>query len=660
MRWLERLGRWGLLMAPGALLVLLGFNAGGFFPGAPALVCVLLLLVAIARVVAVPRPFAGLGPALAVAAGALGLYAAWTLLSAAWSDSSWRALVEFDRALLYLVALILFGSLPRDPRLIGWMMRGLAVAIGVVCSIALVTRLAPDLWPIAANLSTNRLSYPITYWNALGLLASIGTILCLHLTSAPSEPRAIRVLGAGAIPILATTLFLTFSRGAILAGAIGLAAYIALGRPRALFSGLLAAVPTSAVALVFAYEADKLASLNPTSSAASAQGHHLALALGLCVAAALGLRWLLLRIDPRLERLRLPDRARRWALGSLAAGAVVAIVILIAAFQLPGFVLDQYHRFLVGSSVERADPRTRLTDPGNNGRLDQWRVALDDGFERSELHGQGAGTYELIWARYRPASAAFTAHDAHSLYVENLSDLGLVGLICVLVFVLAILAGFARGLRGADRALYAALLAAGLAWALHAGIDWDWEMPAVTLWFFALGGAALAAPAGEARLERSPPLALRALVGAGLAAICIVPALVAISQGRLDRAFGAFEGGADCRRVIELSRGATSVLSLRPEPYQLRGYCQARLGESEQAVESMSEAIDRDPANWQYRYSLAVAQAAAGIDPRPAARAALRLDPLEPLTAELVRRMRGSDPAAWRRRAGPLLEAPLL
>lgn len=42
--------------------------------------------------------------------------------------------------------------------------------------------------------------------------------------------------------------------------------------------------------------------------------------------------------------------------------------------------------------------------------------------------------------------------------------------------------------RGPDRSMYAAVFTVMLLWALHTGIDWDWEMPAITLPFFALGG----------------------------------------------------------------------------------------------------------------------------------------------------------------------------
>jgi O-Antigen ligase len=650
-----------MILLPSVLLVFLSFNAGGFFPGTPALVALVLVLLLVSRIILVPQPFAGFSPALAVAAGALSLYAVWTLLSATWSDSTWRALVDFDRALLYLLALVLFGSRPRDSGQVRWMTRCLALAILVVCSIGLITRLAPDLWPIASNLSENRLSYPITYWNSLGLLASLGTILCLHFTSSRSEPRALRLAGAAAIPILVTTLFFTFSRGAIVAGAIGLVAYMVLGRPRALLSGLLATAPPAAVALAFSYQAYKLAGLHPTSSAATSQGHDLGLVLGLCVAAALWLRWLLLALDRHTGKLRLSPRARLPVLGSLAAAVAVAGVVLFVALDGPSYVSDQYDRFLHGNKIGNArDLRTRLSDPGSNGRIDQWRVAISDGFDPSKLDGQGAGTYELLWARNRPRKLArLTVHNAHSLYIENLSDLGLVGFLLLLVFVLAILYGFAARLGGPQRTLYAALFAAGLAWALHAGADWDWQMPAVTLWIFALGGAALAAPARTPWVKFSPSPALRAGIAGTLIVVGVVPAVVTISQGKLDDAVQAFLRRGDCPQVIDEARSASSVLSLRPEPYRLEGYCQARLGQARRAVHSMQEAVDRDPGNWQYRYSLAVAQAAAGADPRPAAGEALRLNPLGSATRDLVKRFASTNPRVLREEAAALLEAPV-
>jgi hypothetical protein len=73
--------------------------------------------------------------------------------------------------------------------------------------------------------------------------------------------------------------------------------------------------------------------------------------------------------------------------------------------------------------------------------------------------------------------------DAHSLYLETLAELGIVGFLAVL----ALFGGVAACVR--DQAAIGAGLAA---WAVHAGVDWDWEMPALTLVAVLLAGAAIA------------------------------------------------------------------------------------------------------------------------------------------------------------------------
>jgi O-antigen ligase len=659
--WFDRLGAWGLALLPGVLVVYLGFNAGGYFPGTPALVAVVLLLVLVARILAAERPFAGFSLPLGACAGALALYAIWSLFSTNWSDSTWRGLVEFDRALLYLVALVIFGSIPRDAERIRWMARGLALGLLVVCVTGLITRVLPDLWPIAPNLGISRLSYPVTYWNTLGLMASLGTILCFHFACSRSEPPLVRVIGAAAVPILVTTLYFTLSRGAILAGAIGLLAYLPLARPRALISGIVATVPPSVVAVLVSYDADRLTSEHPTTAAAVSQGEHVALVVLACVGAALLLRVLLLALDAQMDRLRPPRHIRQPLLAAAGTAALIAAIGLTAALNVPGYVSDQYDRFVQGGQASTTgSSRARLTDPGNNGRIDQWDVATDDGYEQSKFAGEGAGTFEQVWARNRPEKVSFLfVRDAHSLYVETLSDLGLAGFVFLAASLLMILYGFAARLGGRNRSLYAALLAAGLTWGLHAGVDWDWEMPAATLWFFALGGAALAAPRSGAWVNSSPPLLARAAICAALILVAIVPMRVAISQRKLDQAVQTFLQQGNCPAVLQHVDGAIDALDSRPDTYRLAGYCQARLGRMEQAIRSMAKAVDRDPDNWAYRYAMAVVRGAAGIDPRPAAREALSMDPLEPATQDLVLRFDTPDRRTWMSEGRALLSAPL-
>src|SRR5207247_9463268 len=101
-----------------------------------------------------------------------------------------RALSEFNLGLLYLRALALFGLTIRRAWQLQWLVWGLAGAIVAVCGIALTTRLLPHVWPIGHNLANDRLSYPITYWNALGLLAPLRIVFCLPPTTRARRPPA--------------------------------------------------------------------------------------------------------------------------------------------------------------------------------------------------------------------------------------------------------------------------------------------------------------------------------------------------------------------------------------------------------------------------------------------------------------------------------------
>jgi O-antigen ligase len=639
-------------LLPGALVVYLAFNAGGYFPNTQGLVTIVLLLALAGWIGFADEPFAGLGPLFALAAGALAAYAVWTLLSGAWSDSTARALLEFNRALLYLAALVLFGLAIRQRWQLQWLVWGLAAGIVVVCAVAVTTRVLPNVWPVSPNLANERLSYPITYWNALGLLASVGVIFCLQMATRARGPALTRIIGAAAIPLLATTVYFTFSRGAILAGGIGIVAYLVLARPRGALSGLAASVPATAVAVVVAYHADLLATDRPTTAAAVSQGHRVAWVLAACVAGAGVARLALLKVDSRLAR---PRRlvAPRTALAA-AAGTLAVAVAVALALGAPDWASRQYDRFTSDAPVTEGAPangatdlRQRLTSASSNGRLDYWGIAIDE-FERSTLEGQGGGTFQIAWERQRNIPG--TVVDAHGLYPETLGELGLVGLILLATALLTILVGIAARIRGGSRTLYAALFAAGLAWALAAAVDWHWEMPVVTLWLFAAGGAAIAARAGRPSRFAAPAIPVRLAVAVPLVLLAVLPFQILSSQAWLDRADDAFARG-DCAAASDDARSSISALGSRPEPYELLGYCAIRDGRPRRAIDDMQEAIDRDPENWNFRYGLALARAAAGLDPRPEVRQARDMNPLEPLVQDAEKRFATDRPRLWERRA---------
>jgi hypothetical protein len=193
------------------------------------------------------------------------------------------------------------------------------------------------------------------------------------------------------------------------------------------------------------------------------------------------------------------------------------------------------------------------------------------------------------------------------------------------------------------------VVAAGTALAVHAAVDWDWEMPSLWVWLFAAGGVAVALRAGEARIG-APGRVPRIVAGLLCAFLAITPAAVALSQHRLNRAAEAFEAG-DCARAVDDALGSLQALSVRPEPYEILGYCDLRTGHRKLAVTAMTAARDRDPHNWRYAYGLAAAQAIAGQDPRPAAAAALRENPEEPLARALAKGVDTSRPRGWFRAA---------
>ncbi|HEY1275206.1 MAG TPA: O-antigen ligase family protein [Thermoleophilaceae bacterium] len=633
------------LLLPGALVVYTSFSAGGYFAGTTAVAAVVVAVVLVLRLTLAERPFTGLSIPLAVAVGALALFAIWTLVSSSWSHAPARALLEFDRVLLYLLVLVLCGSYERSSGNVRWLVRGLAAGAVVVCTGALASRLLPDLVHTTPSVMNERLGWPLTYWNALGLLAVFGGMLCLGLTCDEREPAVGRVLAAAGLPIASTTLMLTFSRGGFAAGAVGLIVFCVLARPRSLLLGLPAVMPPLLVAAGQAYRTPDIQSAELTTRTFIDAGHDVALVVAACIAAAAVMRGATLPLERRLPRLDAVPRAR---LAMRAGTAVLLIVAVAAAFgplDAPARAARQYERFVDGSVLQdRGAVRERLYDPGNNGRVEAWDVSFD-AFKDKPLHGYGAGTWQLLWAENGPHPFPMT--DGHSLYMEALAELGWVGVALLLSTIIAMLGALVWRVRDRDRTLAAGLVAAAAAWAFHAGIDWDWEMPAITLGVFALGGIALA---GMEPKLLAPGRTLRVAGAVGLLVLAVTPAQVAVSQVRLRDSVEAFKRH-DCPRAIDSAISSSDAIGSRPQPFEILGYCDARLGRYDLAERMMRAAIRRDPRSWELHYGLAIVRAAGGHDPRPAARRALRLNPRGASTTELVAAFRTSDPEKWRRRA---------
>jgi O-antigen ligase len=652
----ETVGWVALIALAPAALIYLSFKAGGYFPSTPGFVAVVFAQALVLRTTLAKKPFEGFDRALAIPLGALALYAAFGLTSALWSHAVAHTLDSYARTLLYVLAFVLFGSVRYTRERANWLVRALTAGLAVVCSIGLVSRVLPHAWPTTGGFFNDRLNYPLTYWNAEGIVAAIVLILGFHLTADRDESRGVRVAAAAIMPVAATTLLLTFSRGAMGTAAIGLLAYCVLTRFSTLPTALVAVAGPVAIAMHTAWDATALATKHPTSPLAISQGHHVAVVVGACVVGAGLLRAALLPADRRvveLELVRTPPR--RSVPLAIAAGAGVALVAIALALGAGGFVHREYDKFLHGNKEPHvAQTRDRLTDPANNGRLPLWKAALDI-YETQKLHGTGAGTYQQYYPRYRTERGYVV--DAHSLYLQSLAELGIVGFALILTVVLSILVGLASRIRGPDRPLYAALFAVSLGWALHQAVDWDWQMPAVTLSIFMLAGLALARPSdGKVGLSGLP--AGRTLVALGWLVLAVAPLLVGTSYVRLQRSGEEMESGR-CASAREEAISSLSLSAKRPGAYTIIGICDLAQGYAQAAVPAMSEAVKLEPESWEEWYWLAVARAAAGVDPHGAIARAIELDPREYGLRHAARVLRSNDPRAWER-AAPRLRTEAL
>ena len=170
------------------------------------------------------------------------------------------------------------------------------------------------------------------------------------------------------------------------------------------------------------------------------------------------------------------------------AGAAVALALgsgrrrlAVAVAGLTGLVL----------ALALILPAGRLADDlaaqGGGFRPWYWHVAWHEASD-FPVAGRGAGTFELAWLEQQPIEESVL--DAHSLYLETLAELGLVG------FGLLALA-LAPPLVTAFRGTSAAAAGAYVAFLFHAGVDWDWEMPAVTVAGLFCGAAILCSSAQD-------------------------------------------------------------------------------------------------------------------------------------------------------------------
>jgi O-antigen ligase len=155
-----------------------------------------------------------------------------------------------------------------------------------------------------------------------------------------------------------------------------------------------------------------------------------------------------------------------------------------------------------------------------------YRVAWRE-FAAHPLLGSGAGTFGHYWVLSGHIGEWGGALDAHSLYLETLAELGPIGLCLLGAFLLYPLR---RTLAHRSLPFVPAAAGATVAFLVHAGLDWDWEMPTVVV--AGLACAAVVAFAEPEGAEEKPSGALSAAARTAALIAALVAGAAAIAGAR--------------------------------------------------------------------------------------------------------------------------------
>src|SRR3954452_9186780 len=230
--------------------VVLAFRSGGFFASERLAAGIGAWTVLGLAVLAVPGPVVPRTAPVRLAVGGLAALAAWTTLSASWAPSPGPARQTLELSLLYLPALAAAALLLRERAAARAAELALATGVLVVIGYGIAGRVLPGVIHLSASARAGgRLEQPLTYWNATGALAAIGLVLVARVAGDRAPPAALRAGAAAPAAPLGLGVYLSFSRGALAAAAVGLVVLVVLCPNRAQARAALAAAIAAALAV---------------------------------------------------------------------------------------------------------------------------------------------------------------------------------------------------------------------------------------------------------------------------------------------------------------------------------------------------------------------------------------------------------------------------
>jgi O-antigen ligase len=530
---------------------------------------------------------------LAIAAlGLLSAFAIWILISTSWASDAEGAFAQFNQVSLYVAVLAIAVALARlVPAYV--LVGGVALALSAIAGVALVSRFFPSTFGVQQGIAVlptlqNRLSFPLGYWNGLGIEVALAYPLLFSLM-ASRRSRAASAVAAFPLPLIAAVMYLTSSRGAFAAAVVAVVAFIALTPRR--WSALVALVVAAAAGAVsVAVLVPKKALVNGLTDTAAGvhQGHQAALLIGIaCVVTAL--------VWAGLWELgsRVPSPSRR--AGQATAIAVGILVVLAIALSHPVAKFDAFKSNSAIAHTHGTATTNHLLTTSGSGRWQFWGAAISE-FRAHPLNGGGAGSYAAWWLQHGSLPGVFTQF-AHSLYLEALGELGIVGLLLIAAFVVVAVFGSVRSALTLGSGEIAAAAACGTAFFAAAAYDWVWQLAGigvvgVGMLGFALGALPATQPSAWGRFGAlRPAIAL-------LAVAAIIPQFVLLASGIHIRNSQAAVRAGNATHARSEALAAKAIEPWAATPYLQLGQIAEAEGNYGEAAQWLDKAISRSRRDW--------------------------------------------------------------
>jgi O-Antigen ligase len=301
------------------------------------------------------------------------------------------------------------------------------------------------------------------------------------------------------------------------------------------------------------------------------------------------------------DRVRLSDAGRALVRRAAIVAAGIGVVALLA-LTVTGWTGDQLESFSETKGDKVTDP-SRVFQASSGNRWTWWKEAAGAAWDEP-VTGHGAGSFPLLHLAYRENNIEVL--QPHSVPLEFLSETGVVGGLLGLGGILLLLIAAVARVRwrvGAERAFAAALAGGAVAWVLHLWIDWDWDIPGVTVPALIFIGVLAAAPVAAERPLPNRGRVGRALglaaIGVALALFCASAVLPALSQDKTNEALelSASNKPEDLREAAEAAEQARRLNPFAVDPLFAASGIADKRGQPKLAVELLTDAVERQPDN---------------------------------------------------------------